>query len=432
MEDSFRVRVDKIFGSLGGGGNTASSPEANPSLWSLTDEEIERRKWNRLNEEEEDDDDESGPSDLLDPLKSDLQLDEDEEELDEEDEEEIDVEKKGKRRGDVTAISDEDWDVQSNIGRDCTLDYEEEEDEFDKVAVGTDQTGDRIYMKDVKVADYGIDEVSTYGELPNSFHVVTKDPRANHDAAKIRLKEDAEATGEFDTSQISDDSVATNVETVDVKKRERGGENPKPILKKRDNMMDSRSQKRVRFLCDPKSSSQNEEGASALTSGPCSGHDGEVREQVPDLSQYTPGIPDYVRNPSKYTCYTLDSSDDMDDQSNKTAVMEFFQQLRNKSTDNASPVDTSVDIPKSITFTPKMKPKGDSIVKRSESEHNTGDNLKNKGWSVGFTAEDAQESDVSAMEEDEPSLPANMGSSLLKPGRQYRARTSINRAGPTC
>lgn len=37
MEESFRVRVKKIFGSLA---PSASAP------WSLTDDEVERRRWN--------------------------------------------------------------------------------------------------------------------------------------------------------------------------------------------------------------------------------------------------------------------------------------------------------------------------------------------------------------------------------------------------
>ena len=55
MEDSFRVRVDRVFGSL-----VSSSPSNNrnsnhtppsssslTSLWSLSDQEIERKEWKR-------------------------------------------------------------------------------------------------------------------------------------------------------------------------------------------------------------------------------------------------------------------------------------------------------------------------------------------------------------------------------------------------
>lgn len=133
MEDSFRVRVDKVFGTLGGG--TASSVGVSPSLWCLTDEEIERREWNRNKEVpgEEDDRGESRPSVVLADLESDLnelsddKEDEKEEEEGEEDEgEEIDGAKRRRKinGGGGESSVDEYLDVQSNIGRDCTLDFE--------------------------------------------------------------------------------------------------------------------------------------------------------------------------------------------------------------------------------------------------------------------------------------------------------------------
>lgn len=133
MEDSFRVRVDKVFGALGGG--TASSVEVTPSLWCLTDEEIKRRKWNRSKEvpEEEEDRDESRPSVVLTDLESDLKElsdkeDEEEEEEDEDEDEGEEIDGAKRRRnsngGGGESSVDEYLDVQSNIGRDCTLDFE--------------------------------------------------------------------------------------------------------------------------------------------------------------------------------------------------------------------------------------------------------------------------------------------------------------------
>lgn len=278
-------------------------------------------------------------------------------------------------------------------------------------------------MKDVKFADYGIHE-NEYGQLPNTFRAAIKDPRANHDAAKLRLKEDAEAAGDLDSLQLSDKSAVMNVKTEDVKTGGLDGDNPKPILKKRENQIDSRSQKRVRFAFDPASSIRAHENqqlsvASDLASEPRASDDGEMPKQAYDLSQPS-GVPDYLINPSKYTHYTFDSSDDMNDQSNRTAFMDFFNSLRKGNT-NPSLDDTSAEIPKSIVFTPRKKPEHDSMAKRSESEHSR-DNLKNKSWPVAIAAEDTQESEVSAMEEDEPSPPVEMVS-FRKPGRKYRTRT---------
>lgn len=132
MEDSFRVRVDKVFGNLGT--DTPSSVGVSPALWSLTDEEIERREWNRNKEVPEEG--ESRPSVVLTDLESDLkelsnieEEDEEEEEEEEEDEEEGEEIDGAKRRrnnngGGCDSSVVEYLDVQSNIGRDCTLDYE--------------------------------------------------------------------------------------------------------------------------------------------------------------------------------------------------------------------------------------------------------------------------------------------------------------------
>ncbi|KAL7149717.1 hypothetical protein ABFS83_05G059700 [Erythranthe nasuta] len=427
MEDSFRVRVDKTFGTLGG--NTASSAGVSPSLWSLTDEEIERREW-ILNNKEEAEGGESGPSDRLIQLDADLindlsdcEEDEQEAEAEEEEEEEEEEEDDAIAPNSVASAEtavDEYLDVRSNIGRDCTLDYEEEEDQYDKVAVGKEQTGDRLYMRDVKSADYGIYE-NDYEELPNTLQTVYKDPRANHSAAKIRLKEDAETAGNFDTLQLTDNSEAMNVvkPDEDIKRGETtdGGDNPKPILKKRENLIDSKSQKRVRFIVDPTSSVE------------AGGSDLEVPKQAPDLSplpsapDYVPSVPDYLLNPSKYTRYTFDPSDDMDDRSNQTAFMELFFNRSSKAADTGPSMDeTSAEIPKSIVFTPRRKQRDDSM----EHDLGEGDNnnlKKNKGLSVVIAAaEDIGEGEVSAMEEDER---CEGSSGSQKAGRKYRARTTI-------
>ncbi|KAK6146572.1 hypothetical protein DH2020_020441 [Rehmannia glutinosa] len=193
--------------------------------------------------------------------------------------------------------------------------------------------------------------------------------------------------------------------------------------------MDSRSQKRVRFTFDPKSNTQTHEdhqtsGAIDLASEPSS-KDDAVPEHASDLSQYSSGVPDYLRNPSKYTRYTFDSSDDMDDQSNREAYTDFFDFLRKRNTDSSSDDNTSVETLNSVVFIPKKKLEEDSMAK-SESERNTGDNLKNKSWSVGITAEDSQESEISAMEVDEPCRAVDEGRSSGRTGRRYRARTNVD------
>lgn len=42
-DDSFRLRVEKVFGSLA----SSSSSSLQPPLWSVTDDEVERKEWRR-------------------------------------------------------------------------------------------------------------------------------------------------------------------------------------------------------------------------------------------------------------------------------------------------------------------------------------------------------------------------------------------------
>lgn len=130
MEDSFRVRVDKVFGSL----SSSNSTNLN-SLWSLTDEEIEKNEWNREKDEPEEGPDrffsnrggkesngfraelEKDILDLGDGGEDDLNDDEEEQARDSR----ASSSKSGK---DNDGYNDEEWDVKSNIGMDCTLDNE--------------------------------------------------------------------------------------------------------------------------------------------------------------------------------------------------------------------------------------------------------------------------------------------------------------------
>lgn len=47
----------------------------------------------------------------------------------------------------------DEWEIRSCLGMDSTLDNEEEEDGYDKVASGRENAGERLYMSDI--ADHG-------------------------------------------------------------------------------------------------------------------------------------------------------------------------------------------------------------------------------------------------------------------------------------
>ena len=99
MEDSFKVRVDKVFGSL-----NSSSSSSLSSLWCLTDDEIERRQWNR---------DKTIPQPQLEKDLQDLD--------DDDDDKDLQGSESSKKPDDY---NDEEWEIKSSIGRDSTLDYE--------------------------------------------------------------------------------------------------------------------------------------------------------------------------------------------------------------------------------------------------------------------------------------------------------------------
>jgi hypothetical protein len=131
MEESFKVRVDKIFGSLASSPSSSAATETTPSssLWSLTDDEIERREWVRDKTIPESELEpvfgnhgkgsakKMSPVDLKDELEKDL------EDLDDDDVEEED-EPRRRQSNKPDDYDEEQWNIKSGIGQDCTLDYE--------------------------------------------------------------------------------------------------------------------------------------------------------------------------------------------------------------------------------------------------------------------------------------------------------------------
>lgn len=418
MEDSFKLRVDRVFGSL----STSTSENLN-SLWSLTDDEIERKEWNRDKDEPEAEAqqnaffanlrDKKPDSWLGEELEKDiLELDDG---LDEEETEACDSLGSSSRsaasvRGED--YNDEEWEIKSKIGADCTLDKEEEEDQYDKVAIGKEKPTDRLYMKDIN--DYETD-ADSFNELPNSLSEATRDPRANHVAAKIRLKEDAEAAKKIDSLRVSEKDTPSDVNahvytSEDV--------TLKPILKRGDTS-DSRPQKRVRFdsACKDNSESKDDFG-------------GKTEEDLSNVAfplppGYPSGIPDYMRNPSKYTHYTFDS-DDMDDKSNRQAYMDFLNMIKRSKTAEPEPEDNSLDLTKTVTFIPRRKTgdatMADSDMKSKQNQDSTSkDSVHRRGLPIAIAAEVAED-EACAMEEDEPETAANKITGSQRPGRQYRMR----------
>ena len=133
MEDSFRVRVDRIFGSLASSSSSSLSPCANlSSLWSLTDDEVEKREWNREKDIPETEIT-SYPSNLdgfFGKQRSSVDLrkriEQDIEDLVDDDDDEGETRGRGSSSRSVKPDdhNDEEWEIRSSIGLDCALDNE--------------------------------------------------------------------------------------------------------------------------------------------------------------------------------------------------------------------------------------------------------------------------------------------------------------------
>ncbi|XP_047315300.1 putative pre-mRNA-splicing factor ATP-dependent RNA helicase DHX16 [Impatiens glandulifera] len=423
MEDSFRVRLDRAFGSLNPSSSSSSTAASSSSssltsLWCLTDEEIERRNSNKSKHDLlHQADTKSDASNFTDqtPLLSDKDLEADIQDLDDfvhDNDTDDDDDKANKTSRCLSAKpddhSEEEWDIRSSIGLDCTLDYEEEEDEYDKVAVGKESTTvevveeERLYLKDEN--DYEVD-MDYYEELPDTFkESIQRDPRANHTAAKLRLKEDAAAESSGGNQAPSPPPL-----------------NLKSILKRKENTQNRSADKRVRFHLQDDIKEEEEEELETIT--PVESSDSRV--------------PDHVRNPSRYTHYTFDSVSEMDDESNKKALLEFLnQQQRTTTPDNNSSSPPAIDLlPKSVVFSSRKKQK-ESQSNTNDDEAGRKESCKRNRMAIGIAVKGLQENEIGdgdgvcAMDEDEP-VPVGDGvgigvSNLKRQARQYRTKEEID------
>lgn len=125
MEDSFRVRVDKAFGSLASSSSTV--PSSLSSLWSLNDDEIEKKERNRSKDEAEPEPKSHQPffenraaGSRMGSSSSRVELEKDLGDLDD-DEDDAPASREPQKPDDY---DDEQWEIRCAIGRDCTLDYE--------------------------------------------------------------------------------------------------------------------------------------------------------------------------------------------------------------------------------------------------------------------------------------------------------------------
>ena len=302
---------------------------------------------------------------------------------------------------------------------------QEEEDEYDKVAVGGEKSGDHLYIKDVNDSEIDADSCNV---LPTTFEDFSRDPRANHIAAKLRLKEDEEAAKKIDSLQVSDSDTGVDAH---ISTFEDG--NLKSILKRKDAESNPKSQKRVRFDSEYYKNDGNEgpERTKDVPREACSTEEEEAmisNEAFTMPQDYPSGIPDYMLNPSKYTRYTFDSSD-VDDESNRQAYLDFLKLVKRSNATEPHADDASSDLTKPVTFIPRRKT-CDIIMEEScsESKQIREDTDKEathrRGLPIGIAAGDTSDG-VCAMEEDEPQTIIDKRNISERPGRQYRMKSSL-------
>ncbi|KAJ8759403.1 hypothetical protein K2173_006923 [Erythroxylum novogranatense] len=423
-DGSFRLRVEKVFGSL-----TSSSPQPSSlqsTLWSISDDEVQRKQWKRDTTSSASDREHMPCASSFDELAKDRrrsfrrEMKHDRDELDDRDDD--DDEESGSERRRVEAALDE-WEIRSSIGLDSTLDNEEEEDEYDKVATGKENAGERLYMKDV-VSDQG----SCLGihDLPRGLLHCNKDPRANHLAARARLQED-EAEGEELKSNFD---CHTEVNQPNVKAGNEYGGPLRSILKRKNSSLDVGAKKRVRF--DPSCKTVCEEvtpqNVQEDSSGGAATMDAAVSADE-SVSGWC-GVPGYLRNPSKYTRYSFDSYSDLDDKSNTQAFMDFLKLVKHREAGSEF-VASAAGLPKSVTFIPKRKVGEVTSVENSRAVRKEKDDVnqpqQHGGMPIGIAANESQDSEVDKVEADEsePTVVAKVVSSE-KPSRQYRRKSSAD------
>lgn len=353
MDHSFNDRVDKVFGSI--------SSSASSTPWTLTDAQVERRVWNRDKADNRDDDDETLVSSSFDNLFNGRRNRR--KNLEDLSDDDGDV---GGDDGVQTENDGDEWDIRSSIGLDSTLDNEEEEDEYDKMAEGREDAGERLYMKDV----------TNHGPYLNSHNVL---PTSLPDPCeKTRLKEDDEPMLNAEEANREEDGYGTRI---------------KSILKRKNDDDDDdavKPAKRVRF--DPTCKNDDELRTNA-----------NANANAVQPQGFGPAVPDYVVNPSKYTRY------DFDDVSERFKF-NHLEQIK-------KPKEVGVE-EKSVVFIPRRK-RGDGEDAAANHEKQS---CTKKAGSASASASGINIAAAVAVEEQGLDMQEEDTSGTKKPGRRYRSR----------
>uniref|UniRef100_A0A0A9GN49 U5 small nuclear ribonucleoprotein TSSC4 n=1 Tax=Arundo donax TaxID=35708 RepID=A0A0A9GN49_ARUDO len=191
--------------------------------------------------------------------------------------------------------------------------------------------------------------------------------------------------------------------------------NVKPILKRKEEQGDSKPRKRVRFdasVKDPESEIFEHDEDSPMV--PQSMDVVTLKKNTSTPSE-SPGVPDYVRNPTKYTRYTLDAPE-CNDESNKSALADLHD-LLGRSDPNKMHPEAPVEIPSSVTFIPRKKSIDAMAVDEGPKTSDSNSYL------IGMVAGGSDETDQCEMDEDDskPSSAQPIHTNTKASSRRYRA-----------
>ncbi|KAK6241785.1 hypothetical protein QQP08_008419 [Theobroma cacao] len=419
MDDSFNTRVDKIFGSLQ---SSQSSPlqQQRPPLWSVTDDEVERREWRR--DSAADREEVLCSSSFREFLQEErryrsgrLSRKELEDDLDNDDDDEDDGDSSQSRSRRIDGGGDE-WEIRSFIGMDSTLDNEEEEDEYDKVASGRENAGERLYMSDI--ADHG-SYLNSQNVLHSALNRTSKKAvPANRMAARIRLKEDDEEAWKLNNHNGCNAEIRElNVEVSN------NGCQLRSILKRKDNCVGFKPQKRVRF--DPACKNDLEDSSIKFDDDPTGTFPMSSQDSACGSlpAENACAVRDYI-NFSRYKRYSFDSSSEVDEESNAQACMDFLK-LVQKTKPKLD--DVPCDVPKSVTFIAKRKSgnvQPGSCRGEVKQEDESKKSLHLTRLPVGIAAGATQHYKAGATEDDESETSAaDTAAVVQKCIRSYRVKS---------
>ncbi|KAL3500962.1 hypothetical protein ACH5RR_035411 [Cinchona calisaya] len=227
------------------------------------------------------------------------------------------------------------WDVHSMIGLDSTLDHEDEEDDFDRMAQGIETR-----------------------MLPNSFHdhipeyyyylsTQIGSQEEKHNASKYYYVVDDSDGDDFDSMSPLCKTKQKNASTKnlqpsfdDCRVDFQGSSNPpkqprlKSILKKKQDAAVKHG-KHVTFDLSFKDDFQSPPAKNYGQDADTTQNRKQALFQASE-DEHPPEVPDYLLNPSKYTHYSLNSCSELDQVSNTQACTLYLQQAKKLKLDHST------------------------------------------------------------------------------------------------